>query len=241
MLIQIGTLPLYRFTNGISVAHSFDNMTPQRVAVIGAGISGLCAIKSSLDEGLHPVCYEMRKDVGGLWNFSEKVVDGQGSVMDTTVINISKEMMSFSDFPMPADAPNHLRHPDYKNYLGRYADANDLKKYINFETQVLSVKKSDDHEKTGKWTVSFKGINDDNTKVATEVIDFVLVCTGMHGKPKEVSYPGLERFKGLVVHAHGVRNAAGFEGKRVVVIGLGNTGSDVCVELGHVASQVSKI
>ena len=190
---------------------------------------------------MQPVCFETRKDVGGLWNFSEKVVYGQGSIMDSTTLNICKEMMSYSDFPMAADLPNYLRHHEYKNYLSQYVDANDMKKYINFETEVLSVKKSDDHEKTGKWRVTVKGINDGDANAVSEIFDFVLVCSGIHGRPKQPTYPGLEKFKGKVVHAHGVRNTAGFKGKRVVVIGLGNTGGDVSVEIGNVASQVSNI
>lgn len=41
----------------------------RRVAVIGAGSSGLCAIKACLDEGLEPVCFERSRDIGGLWRF----------------------------------------------------------------------------------------------------------------------------------------------------------------------------
>ena len=75
------------------------------VAVIGAGASGITAIKCCLDEGLEVVCFERSCDIGGLWRFTEAPVEGQGCVMKSTVINTSKEMMSYSDFPIPAHYP----------------------------------------------------------------------------------------------------------------------------------------
>ena len=87
-------------------------MTSQcvRVAIIGAGASGLAAIKCCLDEGLSPVCFERSAHIGGLWQYSDQPVMGQTSVMKSTVINTSKELLSFSDFPMPAHFPNFMHH-----------------------------------------------------------------------------------------------------------------------------------
>ena len=62
----------------------------KRIAIIGAGVSGLPAIKCCLEEGLEPVCFEMRGDIGGLWNYTETVIKGQSSVMRSTVTNTSK-------------------------------------------------------------------------------------------------------------------------------------------------------
>jgi len=62
----------------------------RRVAIIGAGTSGLPAIKHCLEEGMEPVCFEMRGDIGGMWNYSETVTEGWSSVMKSTVTNICK-------------------------------------------------------------------------------------------------------------------------------------------------------
>ena len=56
-----------------------------KVAIIGAGASGLTAIKCCLDEGLEPVCYERTDEIGGLWNYKDEVRPGQASVMKSTV------------------------------------------------------------------------------------------------------------------------------------------------------------
>lgn len=95
---------------------------PKRVAIIGAGCSGLAAIKCCLEAELEPVCFESSADVGGLWRFTEEVKDVRGCVMESTVINTSKEMMSFSDFPAPRDFPNFMHHSKVLEYFQRYAD-----------------------------------------------------------------------------------------------------------------------
>jgi len=56
-----------------------------KVAVIGAGASGLTAIKCCIDEGLQPVCYERTDEIGGLWKYKEEITPGQASVMKSTV------------------------------------------------------------------------------------------------------------------------------------------------------------
>uniref|UniRef100_A0A8C4THY5 Flavin-containing monooxygenase n=1 Tax=Erpetoichthys calabaricus TaxID=27687 RepID=A0A8C4THY5_ERPCA len=71
----------------------------RRVAVIGAGASGLVAIKCCLDEGLEPVCFEYSDGIGGLWRFKEDPEDDRASIYSSVVINTSKEMMCYSDYP----------------------------------------------------------------------------------------------------------------------------------------------
>ena len=80
----------------------------KRVAVIGAGASGLTAMKCCLDEGLLPVCFERVDEVGGLWYYTERVREGQGCVMKSTIMNTCKEMMCFSDFPPAPEFPNFM-------------------------------------------------------------------------------------------------------------------------------------
>ena len=79
-------------------------MSKLRVAIIGAGGSGLTAIKSCLDEGFEPVCFEQESYLGGMWKFTEDN-SISSSVYRSTVINTDKEMMCYSDFPMPKEFP----------------------------------------------------------------------------------------------------------------------------------------
>ena len=74
--------------------------------------------------------------------------------------------------------------------------------------------------------------------VEETVFDAVMVCTGHHAEKHVPEFPGLSDFKGKVIHSHDYRNPAGFEGKRVVIIGIGNSGGDMSTELSRIASQV---
>lgn len=108
----------------------------KRVAIIGAGASGLTAIKCCLDEGLEPVCYEKSGFIGGLWHYTEDVDKGRGCVMKSTIINTSKEMMCYSDYPIPAEFPPYMHHTFVDKYFHLYADHFGLKKYIKLNTEV---------------------------------------------------------------------------------------------------------
>ncbi|XP_058392916.1 flavin-containing monooxygenase 5-like, partial [Diceros bicornis minor] len=75
------------------------NVRKKRVAVMGAGIGGVGAIKCCLDEGPEPTCFEPTcDDTGGLWRFQEKSEEGQPSIYRSVNINTSREMPCFSDF-----------------------------------------------------------------------------------------------------------------------------------------------
>lgn len=81
-----------------------------RIAIIGAGASGITCVKETLDAGFIPICYEKGNYTGGLWRYHESDDEGVASVMKSTIINSSKEMTSFSDFPPPKEQPNYCHN-----------------------------------------------------------------------------------------------------------------------------------
>ncbi|XP_060064312.1 flavin-containing monooxygenase 5-like [Ylistrum balloti] len=206
------------------------------VAVIGAGASGITAIKCALDEGLEPTCFERTDDIGGLWNYTEAVRSGQACVMKSTVINTSKEMMSYSDFPIPKEYPMFLHNTHVKSYFDEYVEHFNIKKYIRFQTEVLMVKPTSDFYKTGQWSIKVKDMA--SGKEEETVFDAVLVCTGHHAHENMPNFPGLKEFQGTAIHSHTYKSSQGYEGKSVVVVGIGNSGGDAAVELSRVASQL---
>ena len=125
-----------------------------KVAVIGAGACGLPAIKCCLDEGLEVVCFEREGDIGGLWNYKDSAREDQSTVLRSTVTNACKEVMSFSDFPMPAEFPPFLRHDRLLEYFRLYADEFGLLRYIRFQTDVIEVLRTADFERSGRWAVT---------------------------------------------------------------------------------------
>lgn len=209
-----------------------------KVAVIGAGASGLAAIKACLDEGLQPVCFERRDNCGGMWYYSDTVVEGQSSVMRSTIINSNKESMAFSDFPPPAHYPNHMHNVKLLSYLRQYADHFSLMQHIRFNTEVVQARRAADFSTSGQWLLT---VRDRNTDVSTEqTFDALMVCSGHHADAYKPRFSGDDTFKGKILHSHDYRHFSGFEGKRVIVVGIGNSGLDVSVELSHVCSQVIK-
>ncbi|XP_076824582.1 flavin-containing monooxygenase 5-like isoform X1 [Clavelina lepadiformis] len=207
----------------------------KRVCIIGAGFSGLTAIKCCLDENLTPVCYEKGNDIGGLWNYQESEKDA-ACVYKSTIINTSKEMMAFSDFPIPKEFANFMHNKKLMEYARLYATEFNLLDHIQFGVEVLSCALASDHEMTGKWNVRVKSGEGERT----EIFDALLVCTGHHATPHYPlhEFPGFEKFGGFTVHSHSYREPKNFEDKRVVVIGIGNSGGDIAVELSKHAQQV---
>ncbi|GFN88298.1 dimethylaniline monooxygenase [n-oxide-forming] [Plakobranchus ocellatus] len=207
-----------------------------KVAVIGAGASGLTAIKCCLDEGITPVCFERTDRIGGLWHYTDEPVEGQACVMKSTVINSSKEMMSFSDFLISADVPNYMHNSQVLEYFCQYAEHFDLKRHIQFCTEVIQVKRAKDFPKTGRWEVTYR--NNGTSEEKTVIFDGVLMCSGHHGEKYIPDIPSLRDFQGQVLHTHDYRVPSGFEDKKVLIVGIGNSAGDVAVELSHVAKQV---
>eukprot|EP00118_Oscarella_pearsei_P011254 m.74257 g.74257 ORF g.74257 m.74257 type:complete len:532 (+) comp35878_c0_seq1:151-1746(+) len=203
-----------------------------KVAVIGAGASGLASIKCCLDEGLHPVCFEQQMDIGGLWRYNE---DGDhGSVYWSTVINTSKEMMCYSDFPMSASFPPYMHHTLVQEYYRMYADRFKLREKIRFGSTVKNVEPVDDSN--GGWTVKWLDKATGETK--EEIFNKVLVCSGHHWKPNMPQFHGMDLFKGIQVHSYAYRKWTPFAGKTVVIVGLGNSGGDIAVELSRHSKKV---
>ncbi|XP_018525670.1 flavin-containing monooxygenase 5 [Lates calcarifer] len=208
----------------------------RRVAVVGAGSSGLACIKICVDEGLEPVCFESSDDIGGLWRFKESPEPERSSIYRSLVVNTSKEMMCFSDFPMPADYPNYMHNSELLQYFRLYAEHFHLLRYINFQTTVRSVTQRPDFSLSGQWDVVT--INRDGEE-ERHVFDAVLVCSGHYTQPALPlsDFPGYETFSGRCFHSWEYKDADACQGKRVVVVGIGNSGGDIAVEISRSAKK----
>ncbi|XP_069133491.1 dimethylaniline monooxygenase [N-oxide-forming] 2-like [Argopecten irradians] len=206
------------------------------VLVVGAGVSGLAAVKHCLDEGMEPICFEKDTDVGGLWNYHDWSKEGDPSLYNSCSINTSKEMTCYSDFPIPKEFPNFMGHRHFKKYLELYAEHFNLRKYIKFSHSVENIKKADDFDETGNWMTLVKNL--ETGKFQNLKTNFVIVCNGHLHVPNVPTFPGLKKFKGKVMHTHDYKDFRGFEGKRILVMGIGNSGSDVACELSRHAEHV---
>ncbi|KAJ0032253.1 hypothetical protein NQD34_002334 [Periophthalmus magnuspinnatus] len=207
-----------------------------RVAVIGAGCSGLVCIKTCVEEGLEPVCFESSDDIGGLWNFKESTQPERSSIYRSLVANTSKEMMCFSDFPMPDHYPNYMHNSLLLQYFRLYAQHFNLLKYIHFQTTVTRVMQRPDFSFSGQWdveTVNQHGEEDHH------VFDAVMVCSGNYSHPylPMSEFTGSETFNGHLYHSWDYKDGERYKGKRVLVMGLGNSGADIAVEVSRFAEK----
>nr|XP_033817193.1 dimethylaniline monooxygenase [N-oxide-forming] 2-like [Geotrypetes seraphini]XP_033817194.1 dimethylaniline monooxygenase [N-oxide-forming] 2-like [Geotrypetes seraphini]XP_033817195.1 dimethylaniline monooxygenase [N-oxide-forming] 2-like [Geotrypetes seraphini]XP_033817196.1 dimethylaniline monooxygenase [N-oxide-forming] 2-like [Geotrypetes seraphini]XP_033817197.1 dimethylaniline monooxygenase [N-oxide-forming] 2-like [Geotrypetes seraphini]XP_033817198.1 dimethylaniline monooxygenase len=208
----------------------------KKVAVIGAGTSGLATIKCCLDEGLEPTCFERSDDIGGLWRYTEKVEDGRGSIYKSVITNTSKEMMCCSDFPFPEHFPNYLSHTKMLEYQRRYAEHFGLLRCIKFKTLVKNIRKRSDFSSTGQWDI----VTEKEGKQESTIFDAVFVCNGHFVEPylPLESFPGIEKFKGRWFHSREYKTPDGFQNKKVLILGIGNSAADIATELSHTASEV---
>ncbi|NXY18598.1 FMO1 monooxygenase, partial [Atrichornis clamosus] len=211
--------------------------TEMRVAVVGAGVSGLTATKCCLDEGLEPTCFEQSQDIGGLWRYTEHIEAGRPSLYPSVISNSSKEMSAFSDFPYPEDFPVFLPNARLLDYLRRYAEHFGLREHIKLGTTVVSIRKRPDFATTGQWNV----VTEADGKQTSHVFDAVMVCSGNFSEPSLPlhCFPGIERFQGQYFHSRQYKHPDVFQGKRVLVVGMGNSGVDIAVEASHVAAKVT--
>lgn len=203
-------------------ANHYLQQDDTRVAVIGAGCSGITCIKNLLQAGLTQiVCFEQNNEVGGNWIFSEK--ESHSSVCETTHIISSKTLSEYMDFPMPKHYPDYPSHEQLLAYFRTYARHFGLYDYIRFNTRVTLAEKT----KEEQWRLTL----DDGS---IEVFDFLLIANGHHNVPRWPELPG--NFSGELLHAHQYKSAAPFKGKKVLVVGGGNSACDCAVEISRVAS-----
>ncbi|MFN4286857.1 MAG: flavin-containing monooxygenase [Lacibacter sp.] len=198
----------------------------KHVCVIGAGPSGITAAKNLLDEGLQVTVYDYGKEVGGNWVFTED--ESHSSVFETTHIISSKTLSQYEDFPMPEDYPDYPSHVQLKEYFQSYARYFGLMPYIQFETLVKHCALLPD----GRWEVT----TEHKGQTQQTVFDALAVCNGHHWQPRMPQLKG--HFTGELLHSHQVKRFARFAGKRVLVIGGGNSACDVAVESSRVAARV---
>ena len=204
-------------------------LRPRRAAVIGAGGLGLAAMKNLLAVGFEVIGYDLADEVGGNW-----YIDGPTSrVYESTHTISTKPFTQYPDFPMPDDWPDYPHQRQMGDYLGRYADHFDLRRRVRLSTEVVRVDAVEPRNPRTAWDVVSR---DADGRSATERVDAVVVANGHNWQPKIPHVPG--EFTGEVIHSARYKSAEVLRGKRVLVVGAGNTGCDIAVEGAQQAREV---
>ena len=202
---------------------------PEKVCIVGAGSSGIVAAQVLGARGIPFDCFEKGSMVGGNWRYEND--NGMSSAYRSLHINTSRRVMAFKSLPMPDHFPDYPDHFQMAAYFDEFTDHFGLREKITFRTEVSNVEPAD-----GGWAVTTKGPDGDEH---TERYRAVLVANGHHWDPRwpEPAFPGGDGFEGEQVHAHHYREPDVLRGKRVVVLGLGNSATDIAVESSRIADK----
>jgi dimethylaniline monooxygenase (N-oxide forming) len=197
-----------------------------RACVIGAGSSGIAVVKALHERGVPFDCFEKSDQVGGNWVFGNR--NGMSAAYRDLYINVSRERMAYSDFPMPSSYPDFPHHTHIKEYFDAYVDHFGLRELITFQTAVEHAELAAD----GSWEIVLEGGE-------KRSYDALLVANGHHWNPRwpEPAFPGSESFAGEQLHAHSYVDNSLFAGRRAVILGMGNSAMDIAVESSYVAEH----
>jgi Flavin-binding monooxygenase-like len=169
----------------------------------------LAVAKTFAERGIPFDCFEAEGDIGGIWN-----LDSPHAVYASTHLNSSKKLSRYPDFKFPDEMPYYVSAAQAQEYLRAYAAEYGIYDHITFNTRVTALERAPDG-----WRVSIEG--EDKARL----YDGVVVANGHHWHPYVPEYPGA--FTGKMLHSHDLKSKAQLKGKRVLVVGAGNSAVDI--------------
>ena len=195
-----------------------------RICVIGAGPSGLAAMKTLGQAGLNVTCFDGSPYIGGHWVIDNPT--GRSSAYRSLRTNTTKKMSRFSDFPLPEEWPEFPGFEKVREWLESYVDHVDFRRNIELSTEVVKAEPLE----TGGWHVTLRPAGEAER---IEQFDALVAASGTYWDRKIPRWEG--RFDGKIMHAQDYRSPDVLDvaGKHVVVVGIGNTGCELACELSR--------
>ena len=192
-------------------------------AIIGAGPMGLCTARQLKKYGIDFVGFELHSDVGGLWDIDNP----HSSMYQSAHLISSKGTTEFREFPMRAEVAPYPHHSEMRRYFHDYARQFRLYEHYQFDTRVLQVQRQQH---------GWKLISERNGEQREWHFKGVLIANGTLHTPNLPRLPG--DFSGELLHSNVYKSADIFAGKRVLVVGCGNSACDIAVDAVHRAASV---
>ena len=201
------------------------------MCVIGAGSSGIAACQVLHARGIPFDCFEVGSEVGGNWRYMND--NGMSSAYRSLHINTSRQLMAYATFAMPAEYPDYPDHFQIARYFDAYVDHFGFRDRIRFRTEVTRVAPAGGSD----YEVAARAL--ESGEEATERYGSVLVANGHHWDARwpEPAYPGADEFAGEQLHVHDYKEPDVLRGKRVLVVGIGNSATDIAVESSRIAAR----
>jgi cation diffusion facilitator CzcD-associated flavoprotein CzcO len=200
------------------------------VLVVGAGPAGLAAMAALRQAGVEFEGVEFHSQVGGIWDQSNPL----SSVYDSLTTNTSRYTMHLGS-AMPSTWPDYPHHRQAHGYLERFAEEAGILPRIRFLTSFEGARKSERQT----WIAALRSVGEHQSNARE--YRAILIATGMHNKKNRV-YPEPLRTQAVasgldVIHSSEYRDAVRYVGKRVLVVGLGVSGTDIANEVSRVAAR----
>jgi dimethylaniline monooxygenase (N-oxide forming) len=193
------------------------------VAVVGAGGSGLAVLKALRDEGIGCECFERGSAIGGNWRYEND--SGLSAAYASLRTNVSRQRMQFRSLPMPESYGDFPHHTEMAEYLDAFADRYGLRQRIRFGNPVERLEPCD-----GGWLVQ---LEDGSARPFRAAV----VAVGHDWSPQLPSYPG--SFAGEQIHSQRYRRPQPYAGKRVLVVGAGQSAVEIALDLAPLAARAS--
>lgn len=189
-------------------------MAAVEAIVVGAGPAGLAAAQRLQSGGLRPVILEKAGEVGAAWRRH----------YDRLHLHTPRRHSGLPGLPIPRRFGRYPSRANFVNYLESYAQKFDLKP--NFGASVDAIRK------TGKgWAVE--------TGAQTLTSPIVVVATGWADFPHMPTWPGMDAFCGTLLHSSAYKSATPFVGGRALVVGFGNSGAEIALDLAEQGVDVT--
>jgi len=190
------------------------------VIIIGAGPAGLVMGRELMKHGIEFKIIERNSDVGGIWNINAP----NTPMYESAHFISSKTLSGFPDYPMPDSYPDYPSHKQIFAYIKSYADEFSLREHIHFDVSVLQANQNE----KGKWTISTSSNTDYEC-------DYLVCANGVTWEPNHVTWQG--HFNGQVKHSRDYKSIDELKGKRVLVVGAGNSGVDIACDAAFAADK----
>ncbi|TVY44217.1 Thiol-specific monooxygenase [Lachnellula subtilissima] len=205
---------------------------PTRVAVIGAGVSGLCAAKYLMAErhGAFPnqeyfevVVFDQNAQAGGVWNQTPADDPYATPIYPSCNTNVPRNMMEYSGVPYPEDTPLFPTNTAVAKYLHDYARELEDRGIIKYNSRVINIRRCQ-HQARNIWQVTVQLVGRGGGMEELKYYDDVIVVLGTFTKPhvpdKFELRPGSRRDMNIM-HSKYYRNAEDSRGEKVLIVGGG--------------------